>query len=609
MNDIKSIGANWTPDRLTAIRHALTKSKFDGFVIPRWDCHQFEYVTPRDERLAWTTGFTGSWGLAIVTTDRAVIFVDSRYTEQAAREVSSEHFDLEHLYDAPPETWLLRKLEPGQTIGYDPAVASPALVNDLRTAAERRNAYIEPLWKNPVDTAWTDRPTNPLSPAEAFPISLAGKTSNEKLRELAGLLEENDLDFLVATVPDNINWLFNLRGSDLEYCPVTHARAIIHRNGHVDLFLERNKLAANAKYEFLENDNHIQRHEPDTFFTIMADRLHPGMRIGTDPRFSPAGVIDIATSAGANPVLLEDPLTALKAVKNATELETQRSVTLRDSAIWCQFAKWLEETVPARDDAGNPVTELEAETYIDDLRQAENDFYGSSFRTISASDVNGVLAHYAAPPEGSAPITRQSVYLHDSGALFKAGGTTDTTRCFCFAPPAEALKTHYTSVLKGHIALAGQLFPVGTTGHQLDAFARAPLWNIGLDYAHGTGHGVGHFLSVHEHPQRLQKSASHAPLQAGMTITVEPGYYEPGKYGIRIENLYEIIKSNKPGFLTMRPLAYTPIQTNMINVNMLTKKERLWLDEYHRATYEKIAPLLADTETLLWLKQATKPLI
>ena len=608
MTDIKSIASGWKPVRLEAIRRELRKSGFDGFVIPRWDCHQFEYVAPWDERLAWSTGFTGSWGMAIITLDKAAIFIDGRYTEQAKREVDATLFDHEHLYDAPPQNWFLKNLNGGETIGYDPDIASPALVGELRQATFKRGAELRPLWQNPVDKVWSDRPVDTLLPATAFSPARAGKASRDKLDELARLMAENDLDFLVSTTPDNVNWLFNLRGSDLEYCPVVQARAIIHKDGHADLFLDSRKLAADADYEFLKDANRVQQHEPDAFFHVMAERLTPGARIGTDPRFSPAGVQDTAAKKEATAVILDDPLTSFKAEKNEAELGTQRAVTLRDSALWCEFARWLEETVPSRDDARAPVTELEAENYLDGLRRAEPDFYGPSFRTISAADENGVLAHYAAPMDGGRAITRNSIYLHDSGGQFQEGGTTDTTRGFCFAPPSEKIKKHYTSVLKGHIALASQLFPEGTTGHQLDALARAPLWGLGLDYDHGTGHGVGHFLSVHEFPQRLQKAASNAPIKAGMTLTVEPGYYEPGEYGIRIEILYEIIKTDKPGFLAMRPLAYIPIQKDMIDASMLTAKEQQWLDSYHKATFEKVSPLITCPKTLNWLKQATEPL-
>ena len=608
MTDIKEIGAGWSLARLDALRSGIKAAGFDGFVIPRWDRHQFEYVIARDERLAWATGFTGSWGMAVVMRDRAAIFVDGRYTEQARREVSSDHFEHMHLYDEPPQTWLARTLKPKEKIGYDPAIATPALVDALADAAKRRNASAAPLWENPVDAAWIDRPDDPLAPAEQYPLERAGASSSEKRAALSRRLSELDLDFLVETQPDNVNWLFNLRGSDLEYCPIAQARAIIHKDGRADLFIDARKVKADSAYEVIADSDAVTRHEPDKLFTVLSERLSENDRVGADPRFAPAGVRDVATNCRAQAIILDDPLTALKARKNGAELENQRAVALRDSAIWCRFAKWLEETVPFRDAAGDPVTELEAENFIDNMRRREPDFYGSSFRTISASDRNGVLAHYAAPSNGGAPITRRSIYLHDSGAQYRNGGTTDTTRTFCFSSQPASVKIRYTSVLKGHIALASQVFPKGTTGHQLDALARAPLWSLGLDYDHGTGHGVGPYLSVHEFPQRLQKAASAAPIEEGMTLTVEPGYYEPGEYGIRIEILYEIAAADKPGFLEMRPMAFVPIQRTMIDIASLTQNEMKWIDTYHCATAERVMPLLSEASEVAWLERATAPL-
>ena len=607
MSNLYSIAAGWTPDRLSALRAQMDAQSLDAFIIPRWDRNHFEYVPPESERLAWTTGFSGSWGLAIATRETIALFIDGRYTEQAARETDSERIERHHLYDDPPAAWMGRTARDGQRIGYDPDILTHDLKTEFEQALADTSAELVAAATNPVDQAWTDRPAPPTEHARPFPPDQAGETVASKLSRLAEKLESEQIDAWVETTPDNVNWLFNLRGLDLDYCPTVQARALIERDGHAHLFLAAEQIDPAADYEFRSNETPVTLHPPSAFHDEVEKRIRPGTKLGLDPRFGPVAFDTAAGKADARMDRRTSPVTDLKSIKNDAELSGMRDAGLRDSVIWIHFLHWIEQEVPRRDAASSPVTEREAENWIDGLRKAESDFTGSSFRTISAADGNAALAHYAAPDTNSAPIRTNSIYLHDSGAQFARSGTTDTTRTLCFSKAPDDIRTRYTLVLKGHINLARQIFPDGTFGHQLNALARMALWQNGLDYDHGTGHGVGHYLSVHEFPQRLQKTASPAPFRAGMTLTVEPGHYEADRYGIRIENLCEIVE-DRPGFLRLEELAFIPIQTRMIRPDLLDAQDIAWLDDYHQRVWNLTSLRIDDDGVRDWLRQATRPL-
>lgn len=593
------IAAGWSPQRLQALRAELRRRGLHGLLVPRWDAYQGEYVSPRDERLAWISGFTGSWGMALITLDEAVLFVDGRYTVQAHEQVSPEHFQYQHLYDQPLEQWLLGNAEAGQAYGYDPAVLSPSVYDALADAAAQVDVRLAALASNPIDSVWTDRPDAQHGAIHPYPLDRAGERSEDKRARLAQRLKAQRVQVLVETQPDNIAWLLNVRGDDVSYTPVPHAMALISDAGEVDLCVDERKFVEDrSRYEL----NGVRLHAPGQLFEVLHSRVRAGVRVSIDPKFAPVGAVEVTRAAGGRPVIQADPLTRLKAVKNDSELAGLRDSSRRDSVAWIRFLAWLEHTVPERDAANRPVTEHEAEAVILSYRRELSDFIYPSFRTISAADGNAAMCHYAAPQSGGAPIRRGSIYLIDSGGQY-LDGTTDTTRTVCFAPPSAEIRRNFTLVLKGHARLAAARFPPGTYGHQIDALAREPLWRYGLDYDHGTGHGVGHFLSVHEHPQRLMKAASPAPIEAGMTLTNEPGYYCAGRYGIRIENLCEIVKAEH-GFLSLRELTLVPIDRQLIDPSMLEPIELDWLNAYQARVRAEMTPLL-EADAQQWLARAT----
>nr|WP_313631762.1 aminopeptidase P family protein [Brevundimonas naejangsanensis] len=596
--DRLQIAARWTPERLAGLRAEMARSGLDGFIIPRWDAHQSEYVVVADERLAWATGFSGTWGLAIVTRDRAALLVDGRYTVQARGEVSGAHFEQRHLYEEPLDRWLAEHAAKGEVYGYDPLILTPALYAQIEPTVIQQGASLRAVSPNPIDRAWSDRPAPPVKPAFPFPVSRSGETSASKRRRLAERLRGAGTDLLVETQTDNIAWLLNWRGDDVPDNPVVQAFMLVDATGGVDLFVDSRKLGdAVADFE-LEG---VTLHPPAAFLERLSQRLQGGERVSMDPRFSPVGAATTARDAGATVQIEANPLTALKAVKNPVELAGLRAASRRDSVAWVRFLAWLEAEVAVR-----PVSEMETEAQISAYRQEQEHYFSPSFRTIAGADANGAMCHYNAPPEGGALIGRDSLFLIDSGGQY-LDGTTDATRTVCFSEPPAVWRKHYTLVLKGHIRLATLRFPDGTRGYQIDAFAREALWAEGLDYDHGTGHGVGHFLSVHEHPQRIGKDPVMAPITAGMTMTNEPGYYEAGRYGIRIENLCEVVEDG-PGFIRLRDMTLVPLDRRLIDLELLSDQERAWIDAYHARVRDELRDLIAHPSDLDWLIANTEPL-
>lgn len=596
--DRLQIAADWTPARLDSLRAEMARSGLDGFIIPRWDAHQSEYVVVADERLAWATGFSGTWGLAVVTRDRAAVFVDGRYTVQAQAEVSQTHFELQHLYDEPVERWLARTAAKGEVYGYDPLILNPIVHAQIEPTTIEQGASLRAVSPNPIDRAWSDRPDTPIKPAFPFPAALSGETALAKRQRLAERLRAARTDLLVETQTDNIAWLLNWRGDEVPDNPIVQAFMLVDATGAVDLFVDARKLGNDVAAFELDG---VTLHEPSAFLDQLSQRLKGGERVSMDPKFSPVGAATAAREAGATVLIEPDPLTALKAVKNPVELAGLRAASKRDSVAWVRFLAWLDAEVAIR-----PVSEIETEERILAYRQELEHFVSPSFRTIAGADANGAMCHYNAPPEGGALIGRDSLFLIDSGGQY-LDGTTDTTRTVCFSEPSALWRKHYTLVLKGHIRLASLRFPDGTRGYQIDAFAREALWAHGLDYDHGTGHGVGHFLSVHEHPQRIGKDPVMAPITAGMTLTNEPGYYEAGRYGIRIENLCEVVEDGA-GFIRLRDMTLVPLDRRLIDVGLLAEQERAWVDGYHARVRSELAGLIADPFTKDWLIANTAPL-
>lgn len=596
--DRLQIAAGWTPARLASLRAEMAQSGLDGFIIPRWDAHQSEYVVVADERLAWATGFSGTWGLAVVTRDRAAVFVDGRYTVQAAAEVSTAHFELQHLYDEPVERWLAGAAARGAVFGYDPLILNPALYAQIEPTMIEQGASLRAVSPNPIDRAWVDRPDTPVKPAFPFPVAFSGETSLSKRQRLAERLRAARIDLLVETQTDNIAWLLNWRGDEVPDNPVVQAFMLVDATGAIDLFVDARKLGdAVAEFEL----DGVTLHAPSAFLQRLSERLKRGERVSMDPRFSPVGAATTAREASATVLIEPDPLTALKAVKNPVELAGLRAASKRDSIAWVRFLAWLDAKI-----AATPISEMDAEEEILRYRGELEHFVSPSFRTIAGADANGAMCHYNAPADGGAMIRRDSLFLIDSGGQY-LDGTTDTTRTVCFDEPPAIWKKHYTLVLKGHIRLATLRFPDGTRGYQIDAFAREALWAHGLDYDHGTGHGVGHFLSVHEHPQRIGKDPVMAPITAGMTLTNEPGYYEAGRYGIRIENLCEVVEDGA-GFIRLRDMTLVPLDRRLIDADLLTEQERAWVDGYHARVRSELADLISDPFATDWLIANTAPL-
>lgn len=601
--DRLEIAAGWSAARLAAVRNQMIEMDVAGLVIPRWNRHQSEYCSLHEELLAWSTGFSGTWGIGFVTLTEAALFVDGRYTVQAQSEVSAD-FAQHHLYNDKYEKWLGHALRSGERLGFDPLVATPEMLARLQSASAEFGFELVALEDFPVALAWEDRPPPPFSPAIPFPESRCGESSDSKRRRLAQHLREAGTDLLIESQLDNVAWLLNWRGADVPDNPFIDAFVIADKSGHVEAFVDRRKLG--NQLDPFELDG-VDLHPIDSFSDILNERITPSLAVTSDLRFSPALVKILCDRNDAQFVAATSPITRLKSIKNAVELAGMRAAALRDSVAWIELLSWLDRVVPACEKDGRPLSELEVETAFDEIRRQFPEWVSNSFRTISASGRNAAMCHYNAPMSGGSSLSSQELFLLDSGAQY-LDGTTDTTRTVCFGEPDAEWRKCYTLVLKGHIRLSSLRFPPGTRGYQIDAFAREALWQHGLDYDHGTGHGVGHFLSVHEHPQRLSKDPLDEPLLAGMTITNEPGYYRAGEFGIRIENLCEIGAAND-GFLHLQPIAFVPLDRKLIETAMLTGNEIAWVDAYHQEIRSKLATSLRSEAAADWLERATHPLI
>jgi Xaa-Pro aminopeptidase len=588
--------------RLTDLRAEMSTRGLNALIVPRFDAHQGEYIAPHDMRLAFVTGFTGSAGVAIVTEDSVRLFVDGRYTVQAQNQCPAGLIDWDHLFENPPEVWLGEVAGPGWSIGYDAMLLPPAWVVRFETAVARAGARLTPVDGNPVDAVWHDQPAEPAGLISAFPMQFAGLSPTGKRADLIELMENEGIDLLVDTQPDNISWLLNVRGDDVAFNPMPLSFFLLEREGQGHWFVNA------AKFEDGLEDalpGWLTVHPKEAFLDVLKEKVSAGARVLADPDFSPAAVSQAVVAARAEPVARRSPVTLAKAHKNTAELEGIRACHLQDAVAWVEFSAWLQETVPARAASGDPVSEYEAEEKILACRQARPGFLSESFRTISCAGGNAAMCHYAADPKASAPVLPSACYLMDSGGQYETG-TTDATRSHTFGTLPEGYSEAYTAVFKALVALATLRFPKGTQGHHIDAICRRPLWDLGLDYDHGTGHGIGHRLSVHEQPQRIGKPHNPVDLATGMVMSIEPGHYKAGHYGIRIENLFEIVEADD-GFLEFANLTWIPIQTDALLLTQLTAAETAWLDRYHAEVEALLGPYCIG-ETADWLHDACKPL-
>lgn len=589
--------------RLAALRAELSRRGLAGFVIPRADEHQGEYVPRRAERLAWISGFTGSAGLAVVLRDQAAIFVDGRYTLQVRAEVSPALFAYKHLLDDPLEDWAAAHLTAGDRLGYDPWLHTVGWVEKMRTVLGRTGIELLPCPDNPVDAIWTDQPPPPLAPVVPHDLRYAGRSAADKRAELADALRSAGDRAAVLTQPDSIAWLLNIRGGDVPHTPLPLSFAILYDDGHVDLFIDRRKLAPGLDGHL---GNAVAIRDPEDFGPALDAYGKSGERVRVDAATAAAWVFDRLHLAGARVKREADPCVLPKACKNQVELDGARAAHRRDGLALARFLAWLETAGPTGE-----VTEIAAAEKLWHLRRQGALFRDLSFETISGAGPNAAIVHYRVSPATNRRLEPGSLYLIDSGAQY-LDGTTDVTRTVAIGTPTPEMRERFTRVLKGHIALATARFPQGTTGSQLDALARQFLWAVGLDYDHGTGHGVGSYLGVHEGPQRISKLPNSVALRPGMIVSNEPGYYKAGAYGIRIENLVavrpctELPAAERP-MLAFETLTLVPIDRALIEPALLRPEEIAWLDAYHARVRATLLPLL-EADTAAWLVRATAPI-
>jgi Xaa-Pro aminopeptidase len=589
-----------TPARLTALRATLKRRGLDGFVVPRADRQQNEYLPASEERLAWLTGFSGSAGAAIVLAERAALFVDGRYTVQAAAQIDGKLFTIEHLVDSPPPQWLEQNLKSGAKLGYDPWLHTSESAEKLCKACGTAGAELVAVDSNPIDSLWTDRPAPPAGKVTLRDVKFAGESAADKLSRIQAELKKLRVDAAVVSDPQNVAWAFNIRGADVPHTPLVLAFALVPREGKPALYVDNAKL-----------DNQT-RHGLEEFAAVRAsDDLAGGLAqlkgktVRLDSASAAEALTRLITDNGGKPVRGADPITLMKAVKNHTEIAGTRAAHKRDGVAMVRFLAWLEREAPT-----GGVTEIDAVEALESFRRDSGLLKEISFPTIAGSGPNGAIVHYRVTRASNRTIGNNELFLIDSGAQYE-DGTTDITRTVAVGTPTDEMRDRFTRVLKGHIAIATAVFPENTSGAQLDPLARTALWQAGLDFDHGTGHGVGSYLSVHEGPARISKLGTVA-LRRGMILSNEPGYYKTAAYGIRIENLLLVIAAPAPEgaekpLNTFETLTLAPIDRGLIDGRLLTGKERNWIDSYHAHVQEVLSPLL-DEATRAWLDAATRPL-
>jgi Xaa-Pro aminopeptidase len=587
--------------RLSAFREELTRRKLAGFVVPRADQQQNEYVAPSEERLAWLTGFTGSAGMAIVLAKEAALFVDGRYTLQARKQVDGKAFAVEPLIDPSPESWLEKHLLAGDRLGFDPWLHTSAAAERLLAACTKAGAELVAVDSNPVDSVWTERPPPPLAPVSIHGTQLAGETEVEKIQRIRLEMAKLGVDALVLSDSHAVAWTFNIRGADVAHTPLPLSYALVPKDGRPTVFIDHRKLSNSAR-DHLERSADVE--EPDALTPSLTALAQGGSSIALDGATAADALSRLIGSAGGKPVRGNDPVSLLKAVKNPTEIKGTRNAHRRDAVALARFLAWIDREAPS-----DALTEIDAVEALETYRRDTGALKDVSFPTIAGTGPNGAIVHYRVTRKTNRRIARGDLLLIDSGAQYE-DGTTDVTRTIAIGEPSEEMRDRFTRVLRGHIAIARAVFPDGTTGAQLDTLARQFLWRAGIDFEHGTGHGVGSYLSVHEGPARISKLGT-APLKRGMILSNEPGYYKTDAYGIRIENLELVVGNDIAGaekpMNAFETLTLAPIDHRLIDVNMLSADELKWLNDYHARVAAEIRPHL-DAATKTWLDQATAAL-
>jgi Xaa-Pro aminopeptidase len=592
-------------DRLAALREQLKTDRLDGFVVPLTDEHMSEYVGSYAQRLAWLTGFQGSAGSAVVLPEEAAIFVDGRYTLQVRSQVDGKHWSYQSVPETSVTDWLKDHAAKGARIGYDPWLHTRDWVKKAKESLASRGAELVAVGENPIDKIWRERPEPSKARLVVQPDEYAGKGAAEKRTVIAEWLEKHNADAAVLSALDSIAWAFNVRGQDVTHTPVALAYAVVNSDGTADLFVAGEKVGPDVRQHL---GNGVRLHERDEFESALSQ--FSGKTVAVDPERAVSAIFDALEKAGAKIIPLRDPTVLPKALKNAVEIAGQKSAQARDGAVIARFLKWIDEEAP-----GGDVDELKASDHLEALRRENPELRDLSFDSISGAGPNGAIVHYKSSEKTNRKLETGTLYLIDSGGQY-VDGTTDITRTVPIGEPTDEMRDRFTRVLKGHIAVATAVFPKGTRGTQIDSFARRPLWDAGLDYAHGTGHGVGSFLAVHEGPQRIapvtsSQSGGDEPLAAGMIVSNEPGYYKTGEYGIRIENLVLVVDKQIEGaekeMLGFETLTFAPIDRRLVVKDMLSPQELDWLNDYHSQVVEKIGPSLsgADRE---WLEEACAPI-
>ena len=585
--------------RVAALRAELKRRGLDGFVVPRVDRQQNEYLPASEERFAWLTGFSGSAGSAIVLAERAALFVDGRYTVQAAAQVDPKAFFIEHLVENPPEQWLEQNLKSGTKLGYDPWLHTSESAEKLKNVCATVGATLIAVDSNPIDALWSDRPAPPSGPVNLRDIKLAGESAADKLKRIRAELGKLRADVLVVSDPQNVAWAFNIRGSDVAHTPLALAFAVIPREGRPALYMDGAKLDNKTRHA-LEKLADVPA--PGDLVRDLAALKDKAVRL--DQASAADALTRLVADNGGKPMRGADPIALMKSVKNQAEIAGMKAAHIRDGVAMVRFLAWLDAQV-----LDGAVTEIGAVEALESFRRDTGMLKDISFPTIAGSGPNGAIVHYRVTQGSNRTIGNDELFLVDSGAQYE-DGTTDITRTVAIGTPSEEMRDRFTRVLKGHIAIATAVFPEGTSGAQIDPLARTALWQAGLDFDHGTGHGVGSYLSVHEGPARISKLGTVA-LKRGMILSNEPGYYKTGAYGIRIENLVLVTAAAAPEgaekpLNAFETLTLAPVERRLILPRMLTGKERAWIDAYHARVLDVLSPLL-DAPATSWLVAATMP--
>jgi len=589
-------------DGLQRLRSLMQQARVDAFLVPRADEHQGEYVPTCAERLAWLTGFTGSAGTAAVTKADGAVFVDGRYVVQAPRQVDTDAFEVQVIPAARLDEWLAGKLKGGAVVGYDPKLHTQTMIEELAKALAAKGIKLKALARNLVDVAWGKaRPAPPQSPIVPHPLKYAGKAAEAKITDLQAVLKKDEADAVVLTLPDSIAWLFNIRGSDVAHNPVPLAFAIVPVTGKPELFADPAKIVPETRAHLAAIAKILP---PQDLAKRLATLKAQGKRVRLDPATAGAWFFRKLSGGKGKIVRGSDPCLLPKARKNATEIKGARAAHKRDGAAVVRYLAWLD-----REAAGGKLDEISASRKLEEVRAETQALKEISFDTISGSGPNGAIVHYRVTTATNRKMKAGELFLLDSGAQY-IDGTTDITRTIAIGKPTREMQERFTLVLKGHIAIATARFPKGTRGIDLDPFARRALWDVGLDFDHGTGHGVGSYLSVHEGPQSISKRGMVA-LEPGMICSNEPGYYKEGAYGIRLENLILVTEPEKPAggdreVMGFETLTLVPFDRRLVLPALLSPEERAWLNAYHARVAEVIAPELLPADRS-WLMAATAP--